>query len=69
MQYERGYYVVCPAGTSDFDIAYSDGESFYMAGSEDPVDINMFVMMSKSPFEPATIEPVELVDPQDIGSN
>lgn len=63
MKYKPGYYVVCPAGTSDMDIVWSDGESLFYPGSEEPVDIGFIVMMTKEPLDMNAIPMAPFVDP------
>lgn len=63
MRYKTGYYVVCPAGITSFDIAWTDGDNFYMPGSADPIDLGLMVMMSSEPVDISSIQNVTLVDP------
>lgn len=65
MRYKPGYYLVCPAGTSDTDIAWTDGEAFYMPGTEKPIDLGLFVMMSEGPINLQDVPAPPFVDPFD----
>lgn len=69
MRYKEGYYIVCPGGTSEFHIAWSDGEHFYVPGNAEPVDLRLFVMMSQEPFKVSAVDWGALVEPHEIKLN